>query len=87
MNLIDWIKKKREENSELICDNPQCKKPIKTREIAWFLETNEFYHPNCVMGAIISKSFNYNKIVSGNIYYLTKEQALRIKSKLEELSN
>ena len=87
MNLIDWIKKKREEDSELICANPECKKSILTREVAWIYGTNEFYHPRCVMQGIILKSFNSNEIVSGEVRYLQRERALMIKSKLEEISN
>ena len=70
---------------ELICSNPECKKPIRTNKVAWNFGYNEFYHINCVEYAMILKAFNSGKIVSGEIYYLTQKEALKVKSKLDIL--
>ena len=70
---------------ELICSNPECRKPIRGNKVAWNFGYNEFYHINCVEYAMILKAFNSGEIVSGEIYYLTQEQALKVKSKLDIL--
>ncbi len=88
MRLIDLMKKRKEKELELVCANPECKRPIRIGKVAW-MGDNEFYHPRCVEYAIALKAFTSNKIVSGEIYYLSREQALIVKSKLDaqEINN
>lgn len=75
----------REPPTELLCDNPSCRQPIKTEKIAYSKYYKEIYHPgDCSIYAIAVKTFNSHKIIYENISYITREEAFRIKSGLEK---
>jgi hypothetical protein len=76
------ISKKNEEivNTELLCDSPSCRRPIRGNHIAYSPEYNEIYHPgDCITYAIALKAFNSGKIIFGNIDYISRKEAIRLK--------
>jgi len=67
-------------NVALLCDNPQCKRPIKGNHIAFSKDYGEVYHPgDCIRYAIAMKALNSKKVVLGNIDYITRKEALKLK--------
>lgn len=85
IKITDLIKDNpKEKSAQLLCDNPQCGLPIPGDVIAFSPDYREIYHPGgCITYAMTIKAFNSREIVFGNIDYITRKKALKIKSGLE----
>ena len=61
------------ESERLVCDNPQCRKLINDRIVAFSPDYDEIYHPReCSEMAIAIKAFNSGKMIFGSIEYIPR---------------
>ena len=78
------------DHERLLCNNPQCRLPITAKTVAFSQTYNEVYHDeDCANTAMALKEVQGfraggGRIVSWDVVYITREEALSIKSGLEK---